>query len=60
MSGHTMLFHEKEECMTLNQVLYILAIVFGVIIIVAPKIATYLMGAYLITFGVIKLIIALS
>ncbi|MFC1548757.1 DUF3096 domain-containing protein [Candidatus Omnitrophota bacterium] len=46
--------------MTLNQVLYILAIVFGVIIIVAPKIATYLMGAYLITFGVIKLIIALS
>jgi uncharacterized membrane protein HdeD (DUF308 family) len=34
--------------------------VFGVIILVAPKISSYLVGAYLIAFGVIKLIIALS
>ncbi len=46
--------------MTLNHLLYILSIVFGVIILVAPKIASYLVGAYLIAFGVIKLIIALS
>lgn len=46
--------------MTLNQILYIVSIVFGVIILAAPKIATYLIGAYLIVFGVVKLVIALS
>ena len=46
--------------MTLNHLVYILSIVFGVLIITAPKIATYLIGAYLITFGVIKLIIVMG
>ena len=46
--------------MTLNHLIYILSIVFGVLVLVAPKIASYLVGTYLIVFGVIKLIIALS
>ena len=46
--------------MTLNHLIYILSIVFGVIILVAPKIANYLIGVYLIAFGVIKLVIALG
>jgi uncharacterized membrane protein HdeD (DUF308 family) len=46
--------------MTLNHLIYILSIVFGVLILAAPKIASYLVGVYLITFGVMKLIIALS
>ena len=46
--------------MTLNHLIYILSIVFGVLILAAPKIANYLIGIYLISFGVIKLIIVLS
>lgn len=46
--------------MTLNHLIYILSIIFGALIIIAPKIANYLIGIYLITFGVIKLVIALS
>ena len=46
--------------MTLDHLIYILSIVFGVIILVSPKIANYLIGAYLIAFGVIKLVQVLS
>ncbi len=46
--------------MTLNHLIYILSIVFGVLILAAPKVANYLIGVYLIAFGVLKLIIALS
>ncbi len=46
--------------MTLNHLLYILSIVFGALVLVSPKIANYLIGVYLITFGVVKLIIALG
>jgi len=45
---------------SLNNLIYILSIVFGVLILAAPKLANYLVGAYLITFGVIKLIIVLG
>lgn len=46
--------------MTLNQIIYILSIVFGVLIFAAPKIANYLIGAYLIVFGIVKLIVTLG
>lgn len=46
--------------MNLNHLIYILSIVIGVMILVAPKIANVLIGAYLIAFGVIKLIMVLS
>jgi hypothetical protein len=46
--------------MTLNHLVYILSIVFGALILVAPKMVSYLVGAYLIAFGVIKLIIVLG
>ena len=46
--------------MTLNHLIYVLSIVCGSIIIVSPKIAQYVIGAYLIAFGVIKLIIVLN
>ena len=52
--------NNKEEKVSLNHLIYILSIVFGVLILAAPKIASYLVGAYLIAFGVIKLIIVLS
>ncbi len=46
--------------MTLNHLIYVLSIVSGAIIIVAPKIAHYIVGAYLIAFGVIKLVMVLN
>lgn len=46
--------------MDLDHLIYILSIVFGVLILVSPKMATYLIGAYLIVFGVIKLIMVLG
>jgi uncharacterized membrane protein HdeD (DUF308 family) len=50
----------KERSMDLDHLIYILSIVFGVLILVSPKMATYLIGAYLIAFGVIKLIMVLG
>ncbi|MBD3379702.1 MAG: DUF3096 domain-containing protein [Candidatus Omnitrophica bacterium] len=46
--------------MSLNHLIYIMSIVFGVIILAAPKMANYIIGVYLIAFGVIKLIIVLN